>query len=304
MASPQLDDGFTQVANEILERLAAACLNGREVSAMLLMLRFSYGMMKSKSVAMPVADLANYLAVDRSNASRILKSLEDKGLIQKVSRGGGRVCSEYQIQKDWEQWTVSRPAPWPRLFSKKEQLRDSYCCEANATIGNPKRNNRTAKTQQYTTQNATIDPLKRNNSSRETLASIEFEGPPIKDKKIKDKNPLTPTSGGGGGSDVLELSEKLAKRENFRKVILERTGFDPGRRETIRAQALLKTPVPDGWDPGHWKSLCKHVFFAIAQEVRAEVDAGKNFAAPVSVTCARAEQRLKNESKTPRSETA
>ena len=49
MANPQLENGFTRIANEILEALSKAELSGSEFRLAIAILRFTYGMQKKSA---------------------------------------------------------------------------------------------------------------------------------------------------------------------------------------------------------------------------------------------------------------
>jgi phage replication O-like protein O len=48
MASPQVENGYTQIANELLEWTARAPLNGSQFRLMLALIRFTYGHRKTR----------------------------------------------------------------------------------------------------------------------------------------------------------------------------------------------------------------------------------------------------------------
>ena len=101
MAGPQLEDGFTQIANELLERLAAARLSSLEMSVMLILTRLCYSAKKRKNVSLPIDELAYFLGISKPNASRLLASMVKKGLIIRIKAATGRSPAEFSIQKNW-----------------------------------------------------------------------------------------------------------------------------------------------------------------------------------------------------------
>ncbi len=48
MASPQLEDGYTRIANEILEAVYSADLNGTQLKIVLCIWRFTYGFQRKE----------------------------------------------------------------------------------------------------------------------------------------------------------------------------------------------------------------------------------------------------------------
>lgn len=111
MASPQLEDGYTQIANEILENLMMIYLPANQWQVLLCIIRKTYGFQKK------VDWIANCQIVEatglvKSTVSRALRRLEQKGLINRNGKSIG-------FQKDWEQWKVSRIANNTKLNEAK-----------------------------------------------------------------------------------------------------------------------------------------------------------------------------------------
>ena len=111
MANPQLEDGYTQIANEILENLMRIYLPANQWQVLLCIIRKTYGFKKK------VDWIANRQIVEatgllKSTVSRALRRLEQQGLINRNGRSIG-------FQKDWEQWKVSRIANNTKLNEAK-----------------------------------------------------------------------------------------------------------------------------------------------------------------------------------------
>jgi phage replication O-like protein O len=96
MAKPQLEDGYTPIANEILEKLAQMHLSPNQWQVLLCIIRKTYGFHKK------VDHIANSQIVEatglcKSVVSRCLRDLSDMRLI---TRNGKHIG----FQKDWEKW--------------------------------------------------------------------------------------------------------------------------------------------------------------------------------------------------------
>lgn len=288
MAGPQLEDGFTQIANELLERLAAACLSGREMSVMLILARLSYAAFKRRKVSLPIDKIAYFLEIDRSNASKLLARMEKKGLILRVKAGLGRSLAEFSIQKNWTLWEVSRAAAWPPLLRRQDTLDDmSLCCDMSATQEGADRN--------------TTDPLccdmsatqrgaKRNTSDRETHTSVELEAPP-RGKIMGKRSPYGKT----GGSQSLSGHEPESVIEEAKKELFRITDIAPSTKDYQRVKAIARIPTPSGRHPDEWKDHCLRTAFdclaAVANEYRRGIAIGSVYA----VACTRARQKLQTE---------
>ncbi len=96
MAKPELEDGYTQIANEILERLARMRLSPNQWRVLLCIIRKTYGFHKK------VDYIANFqigeaTGLCKAVVSRCLKGLNDMQLITQKGKYIG-------FQKDWEKW--------------------------------------------------------------------------------------------------------------------------------------------------------------------------------------------------------
>ncbi len=96
MANPQLEDGHTQIANEILEHLVKMHLSPNQWQVLLCVIRKTYGFHKK------VDYIANFQICDATGlckavVSRSLEYLERVNLIYRQGKYIG-------LQKDWERW--------------------------------------------------------------------------------------------------------------------------------------------------------------------------------------------------------
>ena len=72
--APQLENGYTRIANEILEKLAATKLNGTQFRIVLVVLRYTYGF-KRKEHKFSETFLANATGIHKQQIKRELKEL-------------------------------------------------------------------------------------------------------------------------------------------------------------------------------------------------------------------------------------
>ncbi len=96
MANPQLENGHTQIANEILEHLAKMHLSPNQWRVLLCVIRKTYGFHKK------VDHIANSQIVEATGlckavVSRALAALSDQNIISRNGRLVG-------VVKDWEKW--------------------------------------------------------------------------------------------------------------------------------------------------------------------------------------------------------
>jgi len=96
MANPQLEDGHTRIANELLEQLMRRHLTPNEWRVLLCIIRKTYGYQKK------VDYIANFQIVEATGlckavVSRCMKELHYAGLITRCKKQVG-------FQKNWEEW--------------------------------------------------------------------------------------------------------------------------------------------------------------------------------------------------------
>jgi len=99
MANPQLEDGHTQIANEILERLMRLHLSPNQWQVLLCIIRKTYGF-KKKVDYIANSQIQTATGLGKSVVSRALRELYDRRIITRNGKVSG-------LQKDWEKWEVS-----------------------------------------------------------------------------------------------------------------------------------------------------------------------------------------------------
>jgi phage replication O-like protein O len=102
-ASPQLENGFTRIANELFEALIAARLSGGEFKIVWAIIRKTYGF-NQKIDRIPLSQFEALTGIPRKRCHKLLSQLVDKGVVLKGGQGK-RVT--YGVQKDYTQWRMS-----------------------------------------------------------------------------------------------------------------------------------------------------------------------------------------------------
>ncbi len=103
MANPQVENGYTRIANELLEALGRARLTEREFRIVLAVIRLTYGF-NQKQARISLQQLAELTGMDKANIHRTLKRLEAAQVLT-IRKAGRRL--EIAIQKDYEKWLLS-----------------------------------------------------------------------------------------------------------------------------------------------------------------------------------------------------
>jgi len=96
MASPQLEDGYTCIAHELLEQLCRVNLSKYESRVLLLVIRKTYGHHK-KTDRIALSIIAEGTGLDKGNAGRALRSLRERNII--AAEG-----NQIGVQKNHEKW--------------------------------------------------------------------------------------------------------------------------------------------------------------------------------------------------------
>jgi len=99
MAKPDIENGYTKIADELLEAICRTKTSDYEKRVFLYIIRKTYGFNKKKDWIAQV-QISNGTGIHRSHVSRTIKKLEAKNMI--ILHG-----KEVGIQKDYEQWNVT-----------------------------------------------------------------------------------------------------------------------------------------------------------------------------------------------------
>jgi len=102
MASPQKENGYTAIANEILEALACIRLPGEVRQVLDVIIRLTYGWHR-QARHITYREFTERTGIQARHVFRALRSLQEHNLIERAGDG-------YRIQKDYEKW---------RRYSKK-----------------------------------------------------------------------------------------------------------------------------------------------------------------------------------------
>lgn len=103
MANPQTENGFTRIANEILDHLTLPGISGCEYRIALFVMRKTYGFGKKKDV-ISLTQFQKGTLTSRRLVVSAIKSLVSKRVLLKEK-------SVYSFNKNWEEWVVSKREP-------------------------------------------------------------------------------------------------------------------------------------------------------------------------------------------------
>lgn len=124
MANPQKENGYTPVANEILERMSSVDVSGGAMRVLMVIIRKTYGFHKKKD-AIALSQFVKATNYGKRNVIYILQELEAKGIIrvERQERDGAKLPSEYSLNKDYDTWVVQNTAPQVKKNRRRAKLR-------------------------------------------------------------------------------------------------------------------------------------------------------------------------------------
>ena len=111
MASPQIENGYTKIANEIMDALISHRLSGQEYQVTFFIIRKTYGFNK-KCDYISMGQISKATGINRPLVARILKKLFQKNIIgvtqkdNSVTQKDNRYINCLYFSKDYEQWKV------------------------------------------------------------------------------------------------------------------------------------------------------------------------------------------------------
>jgi phage replication O-like protein O len=132
--SPQLENGYLRLSNELNQALCRAHLSANELAVVLAIVAKTYGFNK-KTDDVSASQLGEYCDIARNHVTEVLRSLESKNIITKRP---GRYGCIIGIQKDYSQWALkgkrqAKKEASPKLGLVAEVVRNSD--EASPKLG-------------------------------------------------------------------------------------------------------------------------------------------------------------------------
>ena len=166
-----LDDGYTKIANLLLEALAIAQLTGKEKGAVLYLWRQTYGWYKNgdrlKEAAISLQEWAWILNTDKRRASVILAGLERKGIFTRRFLGPG---------KGYYYATNTTVGEWCNSCIKQQQLHEK-------TIQQLPKSTTVVLHKTATPLDTNLATLKERKERKERIKNIDIDSVLIKKKR-------------------------------------------------------------------------------------------------------------------------
>lgn len=113
MASPQKENGYVPIANEIVEHLAKLRINGEAMQVLWVIFRKTYGFNKRED-AIALSQFVEATGLRKPTVCKALSKLKTMGVITQKDNA---VANKYVFTKDYSSW---KPLPKKITFPKKE----------------------------------------------------------------------------------------------------------------------------------------------------------------------------------------
>lgn len=109
MTSPQTENGFTRIANEILEAIQMYKFSLNEMKIIMCVWRFTYGFNR-KSHALSLSFFENHTGLSRTRINASLKKLIEANVIERVENGDAKRTNSYKFNKHYNTWKIEKYA--------------------------------------------------------------------------------------------------------------------------------------------------------------------------------------------------
>lgn len=114
MAKPDIENGYTKIANELLDAICRTKLTNYEYRVFMMIIRKTYGYNK-KTDWIAQKQIVENTGICKANISRTVKELKAKNMIVKEGKKIG-------IQKDYDQWKLSTKLSNQITINKDKKL--------------------------------------------------------------------------------------------------------------------------------------------------------------------------------------
>jgi len=127
VANPQVEDGYTKIANELLDALIRVPIGNADAQVMYAILRKTYGWSK-KEDSISIGQLQEMTHLARRTVIYALKNLEAKNMvvIKRITVEGVKAPNRISVQKNYKKWVVQEKADSYRKTIEKQKLNYHY----------------------------------------------------------------------------------------------------------------------------------------------------------------------------------
>lgn len=108
MASPQKENGYTPISNELLDQIIISNFNATQLRIIFAIFRYTYGFHR-KSHVLSLSYLATVTGTSKRYVSKELKNLIDRDVIKVTKNCSYTSPREISVNKNYEQWGITVP---------------------------------------------------------------------------------------------------------------------------------------------------------------------------------------------------
>lgn len=110
MASPQKENGFTSIANEILDNMSRQPLNGTQFRILMIIFRFTYGFNR-KEHQLSESFISKATSIHKKQIQREINELIDYKIVVVTNEASFRSPRSLMFNKDYDSWEVTKKLP-------------------------------------------------------------------------------------------------------------------------------------------------------------------------------------------------
>ncbi|WP_438312297.1 replication protein [Sporosarcina sp. FA9] len=105
MSGVQTENGYTRIANELLEQISRFKFNGTEFRILMIVWRYTYGFNR-KGHALSTSFIAEAIGIDNSRVRKVLKKLIDTNVISVLKEATFNESRVLSFNKNYRNWGV------------------------------------------------------------------------------------------------------------------------------------------------------------------------------------------------------
>lgn len=140
VADVQVENGFTRIANQILEEIAQRKFNGTEFRIIMILWRYTYGFNR-KQHSLSTGFIAEAIGMDNSRVRKVLKDLIDNKVIDVTEQATFNHSRVLAFNKNFEEWGVKKDMRGRKvpLSPNKQQPEGSKRSQPQGSKSTPKK---------------------------------------------------------------------------------------------------------------------------------------------------------------------
>lgn len=287
MAKPELDDGFTRIANEILEALFSAPFHGSELRCLFYVFRQTYGYQRLQ-VKLTGGILAKATGLDPRNCRQILTSFLERKILIQVDAAQ----HSFRFQKNHAKWCFNGRKADPQI----------RFCSGGSTDPH-KRIHRSAQADPQIRLLGSTDPpeLVIEHRVEPDGKRLKVVGEQMTKENLKENFKENLKKAGGGVFDSSLPENRVWANRQFNCFLailhdLKATHRLEPAHDSKEANALAKLctqrPSQPGYDVSLWGKWLREHFFEQFRLVLLAKNCGESIKSPILLTCHRISKEI------------